>query len=108
MVLVLCRYDLPTDQVSLGEYNSWITSDGLRKIVALRGLQEFHAFRDYNSPNPRSTVTLSFKDMTSALQAASSDAWAETLTNSTRWGSSGVELTVLEPSPVFPEPVRPQ
>lgn len=108
MACVLCRYELPNDQTTLDEYGSWITGDGLRRLLSLKGLKEFRAYRDYGGAGLRITGILLFSDLRSALGAASSDIWKDLMANLTRWGCQGVELSVLEPSPLLPQPIYPK
>jgi hypothetical protein len=90
------------------EYVAWITGPGMKQVLTLQGLQEVKAFREHTTLlTPRIMAMLFFIDLRPALQAASSDAWLNILSNLTRLGAPGVELTVLEPSPLFPKALLP-
>ena len=101
MANILCQYTFPTDQTSLNQYESWITQGVLDEVMTLEGLVELRAFRDYAAARPRVTIFLSFRDLKSALQAASAGVWRALVSNLTYWGATGVEVTLLEPSPLL-------
>jgi len=84
-----------------------MAGEGVKQVLALPGLQEFHAYREYSAVNPRITAMLFFEDLRSALQVASSEVWLTMVSNLTRWGSVGAQISVLEPSPLLPQPLRP-
>ena len=106
MICVLIQYELPSDKASLAQYTSWVTGDGMKQFMALKGLRELRLYRDHSELSPEVVAMLFFQDLPSALPAASSEVWQKLVTNLTIWGSTGPQLRILEPSPLFPQPVQ--
>lgn len=108
MACVLCQFDLPQEPAELQAYSEWVVKEGINLILDSDGLTEMRVFRNLTGGSPQVTALIFFKDASSALRAASSTGWHALVTALTRYHCRDVTLTLLGPSPLFPESLRPR
>lgn len=107
MTCVLCQFDLPQEADQMTAYSAWIRGGGLKGILAIEGLTEMRVYRNIAESSPQVTAMIFFKDTHTAMKAASTSAWPELVSALTRYHCRDVTLTLLDTSPLFPEPLRP-
>ncbi|MBI4236444.1 MAG: hypothetical protein HY688_03700 [Chloroflexi bacterium] len=107
MACILVQFDPPRDPAALEEYARWFRGDAARMMRSIEGLTEARAFRNVTGTSPLVTTIAFFQDLPQALAAARSPLWNQLVASLSRWGCDNLLVTLLESSPILPEPQRP-
>lgn len=102
LACILLQFDPPRDLARLQEYAGWFQGEGGELMRRVDGLSELRVYRNVTGESPVVTAIVFFNEMPTALAAARSPFWQQLVGNLTRWGCDGIQVTLLEPSPILP------
>ena len=103
MVLHVTKYDIHPDKVE--DYLKW-TESAIKRTVAAPGVVEFRAYRPATGAS-QVVITYEFADM-ATWAAWQSDEDVQKVLDELRTLALNVNIEVWGPSPVVPEPIRPE
>ena len=101
---IMLQYDPPANPVKLQEYSAWVTSEVIPSILNAEGAKEVRGYRAVGEGSPQVTALLEFEELNHAISFMASEAWTFIVTTSRSVGIGTLQVTLMIPSPLVPEP----
>lgn len=103
MVIQMARYNVRPDKAA--EYATWVQAN-LPTLLGAPGIVELHGYRNITGET-QITVLYLFDDLDAFAKWRSDDAVDQIFTDSWQYLENS-HMELLGPSPIAPEPLRPQ